>query len=527
LLLVIVAALGCSDDSTGPEIPEIPPSAITAEAVIITPKSPQPGDTVQVTAVVTSSHTNPGNPTSYSWSASAGTFIETNQQSVRWIAPSTSSVDRISVTAKNSVNSSSAQVDVFTGSATPVLSQEAGELHLLPNETDFYYLSSPYNIDSAQFRGFTVWRSVGGSQSEVTPGESGNRDYTFSTNLAYAAALRDEPPLFGSNLIDPINVFLDDLNAGIRTRVTDDEASPSNGQKTRMVSQDISPDESWLVYERYAAAFSRFDPDTIDVRTYNIASQQHHNITETHGILRHCYYPSFSSDGEWVTYISDYDGINKWELWGLKFNNGVPDTALTDAVRLTSTGGLITSGQPRFELRDPRKVWNPNPADPILALVSQDGILRLIRTTGTGATMATVDGLVAGPGTFFWSNDGQQLAVISAASIYTVPKVGGQATLVHESPDPVSDVAWAPDASYLVYRVSRGILNWIELIPINATGLLSSLVVTPAEPKGSLDNYVSAFDTKPVVTTTGSVYILSFVTTTPSLSALDVSSISP
>ena len=75
----VFVVAGCSDDNPTDDGSRSDSKPISVDGIIINPKSPAPGDTVQLTAVVTSTSTNPGDFVQYSWSATGGSFMEDNK----------------------------------------------------------------------------------------------------------------------------------------------------------------------------------------------------------------------------------------------------------------------------------------------------------------------------------------------------------------------------------------------------------------------------------------------------------------
>ena len=71
------------------------------------------------------------------------------------------------------------------------------------------------------------------------------------------------------------------------------------------------------------------EEDTFDVYIHNLGSGTTVNATGTHGEFRQNFVPTFSSDGAWVTFISNRDGPGQWELYGLPMAGDVVATADT------------------------------------------------------------------------------------------------------------------------------------------------------------------------------------------------------
>ena len=161
--------------------------------------------------------------------------------------------------------------------------------------------------------------------------------------------------------------------------------------------------------------------DTFDVYVYNVASMERHRITNR----GKNFFPTFSSDGSFLTFISDRDTLSEgWELFEFPVSGGVIDTNETELLQLTHTGGFITSSTVEGTANKPNFTWNPNASLPVLALVSADRRLRFIRTDGS---VQVVQGIQGTPNDMVWSNDGSKLAVSSGEGLYFVGASSGVA----------------------------------------------------------------------------------------------------
>ena len=83
----VLAALGAllascdSNDEGGSPIDNSPVSPIKVEEIIASPKSADPGDTLLLSAIVTSTSPNESEAPTMAWTANGGAFLETNQTS--------------------------------------------------------------------------------------------------------------------------------------------------------------------------------------------------------------------------------------------------------------------------------------------------------------------------------------------------------------------------------------------------------------------------------------------------------------
>jgi hypothetical protein len=98
-----------------------------------------------LSAIVISTPPNQTEIPTMTWTASGGAFLETNQTSVRWVAPS-GGVYSVTARAVNSVSSASKTSDFFVGGGTELVHDQAVSIRLVSAPTDFYYLKTVNNI---------------------------------------------------------------------------------------------------------------------------------------------------------------------------------------------------------------------------------------------------------------------------------------------------------------------------------------------------------------------------------------------
>jgi len=520
--------LGCSDDEGTPT--DDLESPVTVETIILNPKSVTQGDTIQCTAVITSSGQS-GFP-QVQWSANGGSFLQTTQSSVGWVATDPTGVYRLTVTATNSVGSASKSADVFVGNVNTIVGGSAGEIVLNTAGGGFYYLRSPLDPADALFTGFVIYESTGGVGTPVVPGARPGRGYRFSAGLGHAVNTVTFPidPL---NILLPVNVWLTDLAAGTQTAITTDGAAPGSTRRHQYLYPTFSPAGNWVTYEAFRPNPQAGSIDTFDVCIYDVNTQQTLNVTATHTIpgreARRNFFPTFSSDGNWLVFIADRVQVNQWELFGVPISGGQVPTDLAAVDTLTSTGGLMAElSQSAEVVKDPRKTWNPNPATPVLAIVGADGALRLIQMTAGGAitTDVAMEGNVR---EMVWAAGGGSLAVSTSSNLYLVT-LGGVANHRHTavSGDAIVDLTWSPNGDFLVYRVQRGSNSWFELLDIAAgTNFTTSVVITPTAAVGARPDYANVCSTASAWAAEDILYMLLFGGRTASIASVDISGATP
>jgi hypothetical protein len=514
-LLLLLAAAGCGDDPTDEDINET--SALAIDGIIVTPKAPAPGDTVRLTVVVSSSSLNIGDLPSYSWSITGGDLLESNKALVRWKAEAPSQIYSVTVTVSNSINSVSHTEPIFVTNSTDLLNNNSGEIHLLPGTDAFYYLYSDISAESQSFTGFTIARYDMGAVQMITTGLPGY-NYQFSGDFSFAAHSYE---LFSElDAENAIDIIVDELPSGAQTQISKDESASNNRRRNQYTNPSISPDNKLIAFQAFKAAIALPEQggvDTFDVHVYNAGTM------ETRRIRSHNkdFFPSFSSDGQYLTVISNRNGLTGWELFGFPVVGGVVDTASASVVRLSNTGELVTTSSPPSK---PLSLWNPSASHPFLAIVSGDGKLRLVGTDGTSDIVSGISGLVT---SLAWSNNGTKLAVCAGNELYSVG-LDRTAQLIHSSAggDMLADPSWIDNDNMIMYRIQRLASTWFEVVNVSgAVSLSTALKVTPKYAAQGIADYRKVSSMRPVWKSNSEIYALQFYSATPGVLKLNLSGI--
>jgi len=533
-LLAAGAMAACSEDEPG--ITDADPEAIRIDEIIVSPKSPTPGDTVMLTAVITATDadgnpvTNPGDFPSVSWTANGGAFLESNQAFVRWVAPAQSQLFGITCTATNSINTTSLTTAVFV-STPEAIAFDAGEIYLEANETDFFYIST-LDIEV----GAEVWHYDSGTSSvaDVIPGNEEGENTALSPTLTHAAFDRETPSV---KSLRPHMLYLSDLQGATVAPITTDREDPLPARRYQFRYPEFSPSGDLVAFQGLRPSFFGILPDTLDVFVHNIVTGDSLIVTDGHGVKppatfrRNNLFPSFSPDGNWLVFVSDRTGFNTWELYGLPVSVDAVVTDSSATVRLTNTGGVIVSGE-AIQLTPPAMAWNGSAASPTLAVVADDRLLRLLAMTGSGAMESIVTGIDTDNNQrvrqFFWSNDGTQLAVSTFSELYMV-NLSGVATMMLTKPtgDSARDIVWSPDGAWWFYRVVRSGSAWYELFDLTGVTLSVPAVITGTSPQGELGSYARDMNMGGVFTSTNDVLLFDFGIGRPSIVRLSVGGIVP
>jgi WD40 repeat protein len=520
-LFVMLAAGGCKDNPADEGSQAKTPLSI--DELIVSPKAPAPADTVMLSAVVTSNSPNVGDFPSYAWTVEAGTLLESNKPLVRWLAPGTSRIYEVSVSVSNSVSTVHRSEEVFVRHDTTVVSSFAGEVRLLPGGNGVYYLYSTRFASDDRFTGFTISRwQEGGAAQRITTAMAG-LEYEFSPDISYAVHAYTVPGFYDDN---PINIVIDDLPSGAQTVITRDEAFLYNRRRNQYTSPSISIDGTLIAFQAFKGDLRLPDVggvDTFRVNVYNKNTAQTMIILSdsTHINGSRDFHPSFSSDGQYLTVISNRNASVGWELFGFPVSGGTVDTLAANIRKLSDTGGLIASGSPPDK---PKRAWNPNSAHPYLAIVGGDKKLWLVGTDGTSGIVSGISGTV---NSMAWSSDGTRLAVASGNVLY-IASLDRTARAVYTSlaSDVINDLTWIDNDRLILYNLKRLNNMWFELADVDGSGIIPvALKVTPKIPVGRIAGYRDVCSMGAAWHSNAEIYTMVFSQDTPGVLWMDLSSL--
>ncbi len=524
----LAAALGLalgacdSDDDSGGVTDTGTSTPLTVESIIATPKSADPGDTLLLSAIVTASTPNEGDIPTMAWTATGGAFLEDNQASVRWIAP-TAGVYRVTARATNTVSTATGHADVFVGGVATVVINQAGAVTLQANGSDIFFLRTANNITL----GAEVFSVTGGVATDAIDLPT-SLDGAIGDFIAYAPDRAFEVhsiDTVGTGAQTPaVHLYLGDFATKDCRRISE-EGQASGFRYPGFTGPDVAPDSRYIAYTGMFPTPLAAGADSFDIMVYDNVGSIRRRVTLSHNNHRNSF-PTWSTDQRWLTFVSDRSGRNQWDLYGMKVTGGIVDEDQSDLVRLSNTGGVLVDGNPGgATFVKPMMAWNP--VSPTLAVVASDGVMYLIATTLTGASQITVEG--GSPSDIAWSPDGSTLAIAEGPALYTATTTGDTTLVIRRTGDSFADVAWSPDGGTIVYRVTRGTSCWFEAVQAGS----APLPITAAEPLGrgalSLGLYRTVMSTKPVWGNNGLLYYPSFATgaVTIGIVSVDVSGLSP
>lgn len=516
-LLALALAAGCSDDD-GDDITDTDTGNLSITSIIINPKSPAPGDTVQLTAVVVSDKQVGGtfDDVSIQWSGGGnGQFLESDQLSVRWVAPQVSELSRITCEATGTSNSASRSTNMFVGIELEEVGAGAGQIMLKPSGDDYFYLQSSTPITDDRIALFDYGAGTPGPV--VAGGERGTNHTLSADQMMAAHQVEDPDPL---NTENPIDVYITDIGAGTEQKITLDGSLPGGSRHHQYTQPAFSPDGNLVAFEAFLPNFITGAVDTFDLQVRNLTTGVTARITETHD-RRTYFFPSFTPDGQYLVFVTDRASNNTWELFGLPVVAGAVSSDEADIVRGTASPLTVTTGAVANDLPEPLMVWHPTQAR--MALRDALGTARIIDFPDPGSgTQLSLEGTIR---EMVWSPSGAALA-ISTGTALLVWNGSNTEEIVNVGSDNLRDVTWSPSEEFLAYRVNRGAsAAWLELIDYAGnSGVTGRVVVTPSQANGDVDAYRAKMSTAPVFNAAGEIRFLSFGgQETPAISRLDVS----
>jgi Tol biopolymer transport system component len=529
-LAAIAASLAACEDEKTNDTTAPPSTKLSVEEIIVSPKAATPGDTVSMTADLRSSSPNVGDIPSTKWTADGGTFVEDDKLTVRWVAPATTGFYTVTVKATNDAGSVTSQTNLFVGVQTTLLNSEAGAVTLQPNGTDFYYLRSPDVI-----AGVEVYEYAGGVATDaVSPVRPLGLDLVYAANLAFEVHATNvtAPESLGVASVNPRprQIYVGDFTLGTLQRISQDLAPFASPRRNQFTNPAVSPDGQLIAYQGLVTNEFSASLDSVDVFVYRPAGPNRVRATGTHANHKN-FYPTFSTDQNWLTFISDRGGSNQWEIYGMPVAGSSVDTDPASVARLTDTGGTIAATRPGGVPAFPLKAWNP--VSSTLAIVSGDNILYLMTTSGSGATLLDVSGLPVSMQELGWSTDGNLLAVAatgknadnaSVAQIYTVAGTTAQLRFEALPGDLVRDMVFSPDRQWMVFSVTRAGQAWLEIMDLSGGVLTETVALTGTFPAGDAVIYRAVMSLSPAWGAGDILYAPVFLGgDTPGILSVDVS----
>lgn len=523
---MLLALAACNDKKTPVETDGGgTPAPLKVETVIFEPKVGVPGDTLLFTAVITSSSQNEGDFPVMEWSANGGSFVETNRQTVQWVAPNSSGVFTVTAKAKNSVGSSTNKATIFIGAGQNLVSENAGQVTLIGTGNDFHYLNT---LDIT--RGVDVYKYVGGASSDAVSGaQRNNLNVAYSPDGALEAHAADT--LAAGATVRPRNIYIGDFNSGTLKRLTTDGTNLGNPEHNVYNYPSFSPNGQVIAYQRWAQSWDGVKPDSFHVYIEDLVLLKRTVVTAEYTYPRG-FFPTFSTDSNWLIYVLDKNRSGQWELFGSPMTGNTVDGSSASTVKMTNTGGTIVSGAPK-ELKRPPMAWNP--VSSVLAIAAADNALHLVKPSATAPVDITVPE-VARASEIVWSPNGSMLAATFLVTdtdgkawsrIVTVTTAGvvteRVSTLIG---DIAHDLAFSPDEKWLLYRVTRGSGSWFNVADVGAGILSAPVPVTATDPVGDSDKYRSAMSLRPSWSGTNIMIYPSFGTSsngTPGIWTRDLS----
>lgn len=503
--VLVVAA--CDDGKSPEEVEDDPSSPLEVTAVIFDPKVGVPNDTLLLTAVITSNSPNETDVPTVKWTASGGTFIEDDQQTVRWIAPGSSGIFTITARATNEANTATRNTDVFVGVGGTLIASETGQIDLVGTGPDFHYLRT-----GDVTRGTDVWLFSGGVASDAAPPSvANNLHVTYSPNGTMEAHAADTT--FVGAAIRPRNIYVSTFG-GSAHRITIDAQGLGAPEHNVCEQPSFSPNNQLVAYQRWAQSGAVGVTDSFHVYIHDLVAQKRTKVTHDWEFPRG-FFPTFSTDSNWLVYVADTQRTNQWDLYASPMTGNDVDGSLASLERLTNTGGALVIGAPRT-IRRPPMAWNP--VSPVLAISAADNNLYLVTTHATGGDAVTVDGVNRAV-ELLWSPDGSVLAVSALLTIdtdtysklCTVTPAGTATNIFTAIPgDNLRDMRFSPDGNWLLFRTARGGGSWFSVLDVGGGTPGEPVPITATDPVGGATDYRAAMSLAPAWTSANLMIYPSF-----------------
>lgn len=506
---LLVLAFAACDDKKEPEVvdPGVP-GPLTVDAIIADPKVGLPGDTLLFTAVITSSSQNLGDFPTMQWTATGGSFLETTQQTVRWVAPVTPGVFVITAKATNDVGSATGSSSLYVGSGSTLLTENAGQVEYVGGAAEFYFLRTldvTRGVDVYQYGGAAPGTDV--IPSPGTVNVRGHLNVVFSPDRTREAHAADSDTIVSAGRAR--DIIVGTFGTGTYQRLTIDTSRPGNNERNICNYPSFSPNGEVVAYQRFAQTWDGEAPDSFHVYTYDVVAQKRTLVTYDQAFPRG-FFPTFSTDGNWLVYVFDPSRQAEWDLYASPMTGNDVDGAAANMIRFTNTGGRIVTAPARdlaTKNLKPPMAWNP--VSSVLAVSAADDALYLVATTASGATMTQVPD-VNSVQEFAWSPGGSMLAATYSftddegdphAKIVTISPTGAVTDRVFlPDGDAARDLMFSPDENWLVYRVLRGGGSWFAAIDLTGTKLSGPVSITATDPSGSAGAYREVMHLRPAWT---------------------------
>ncbi len=527
VVLVFGLLVSCSEEEGGGTPTDSSSSQpITITDIIAAPKSANPGDTLLISAIVTSTSPNEGDVPLMEWTATGGAFLEDDQASVRWVAPA-SGVYTVTARATNTVSSSTSSADLYVGGTATIVTNLAGAIRLRANPADFYYLRTGSNIVT---QGVDVYQVVAGVVADAvtlptaTTGTN-SRQAAYAPDLSFQVHSSDS--IIVGQTTSPVHLYFGDFGTTTYRRIS--SGVPNNDRHPGFNNGDVAPDNHSIAYGGMIPTPLAVGVDSFDIFVYDNAGPTRRRLTLAH-TNHHNVFPTWSTDQRWLAFISDRAGTGQWDLYGMPVNTqGVINDAQASLVRLSNTGGQLVSGNAGdVGFVKPPMAWNP--VQPTLAVQGVDDLLYLVITTPVGATQVDIGAV----NDFGWSPDGSLLALALPGAVWTVQSDGSDLVQRVTRPgDSFDDIAWSPDGAWIVYRATRSSSCWFEVYDLDQSTITAPIALTPAEPAAStfwtLGAYRLLMSMKPAWGSGGVLYYPTFGTgaATVGIRSVDVSGLTP
>lgn len=239
---MILAMIGCSDSTTPPVEEQKDVELLT---IICNPLAPAPSETATLTAQVTGA----GGVADVAWSVDGGTLLDNGTIAVRWQAPETRGVYRVTAIARIGTAVDTVSRNVMVRSVDVV--QTGIKTNWYPNIVDgeLYFVGTSMNTGAADFLGYHAYHQVDAGVLMTTnpnPPISGGYEFEFTPEGLLASVVTA-----GSQYLrqQPTNVIIFPYIPLAKTYVSGNDLSGTTFRKNMHVHPDATDNLGTVVWQ--------------------------------------------------------------------------------------------------------------------------------------------------------------------------------------------------------------------------------------------------------------------------------------
>lgn len=444
--------VGCSEDAT---VEPEQPKDVELITIICNPLTPAPSATATLTAQVTGQ----GGAADVQWSVDGGTLLDNGTIAVRWQAPETRGVYRVTAIAHigAAVDTVSKNVMVRTVETIPT----GIKYSWYPNVVDgeLYFVGTSSSPSANDFLGYNAYHQLDAGVLLTTnpnPPVNGGYEFEFTPEALLASVITA-----GSQYLrqQPTNVIIFPYTPMPKRYVSNNDQSGSTFRKNMHLHADATDDLGIVVwqFDKVGAA----DDGTQDLINidYRMGTTPIQTLTTSidsifqYGAWVYRYYrnikPMIAPNEDKIVYF--VDSTETYEPCVIPLDGGEPDLEGRRAIMVDSRHGIFYYAGVRISERTVFQ-WNPVNPNQLAFIDGSSNLCAFDLATETVAILATKIG------EFAFSDDGK-IAAVAEDGVYVGTSMDN-AVLVfprERASDDIVGVSWSPGTSNqrLAFRMVR------------------------------------------------------------------------